>query len=216
MFSQGAADVPCTLLHFVNNELVDVAKGKIVQPGNPLFHGTQMPPNVFRVQLVRVLPGCDELLPPIRPVGADDDDVMTLSACLSWPLLWPKSQIRLGAGESAPWQDRRNGAGHPYATGSKHAYGTGSERRRRRYICQRRSVLCRSWVRWRLHGASFSRTQPNKRRARCSWYRGEAKLQQASSAVQLSGDASSCRLHRASDRRGAKYSQPQHTQEGGL
>ena len=53
MFSQGAADVPCTLLHFVNNELVDVAKGKIVQPGNPLFHGTQMPPNLFRVQLVR-------------------------------------------------------------------------------------------------------------------------------------------------------------------
>ena len=44
MFSQGAADVPCTLLHFMNNELVDVAKGKIVQPGNPLFHGTQMPP----------------------------------------------------------------------------------------------------------------------------------------------------------------------------
>ena len=49
MFSQGAADVPCTLLHFVNNELVDVAKGKIVQPGNPLFHSTQMPPNLFRV-----------------------------------------------------------------------------------------------------------------------------------------------------------------------
>src|SRR3954471_18862010 len=103
MFSQGAADVPCTLLHFVNNELVDVAKGKIVQPGNPLFHGTQMPPNLFRVQLVRVLPGCDELLPPIRPVGADDDDVMTLSACLiGWPLLWPKSQIRLGAGDTTP------------------------------------------------------------------------------------------------------------------
>ena len=102
MFSQGAADVPCTLLHFVNNELVDVAKGKIVQPGNPLFHGTQMPPNLFRVQLVRVLPGCDDLLPPIRPVGADDDDVMTLSACLSWPLLWPKSQIRLGAGDTTP------------------------------------------------------------------------------------------------------------------
>ena len=102
MFSQGAADVPCTLLHFVNNELVDVAKGKIVQPGNPLFHGTQMPPNLFRVQLVRVLPGCDDLLPPIRPVGADDEDVMTLSACLSWPLLWPKSQIRLGAGDTTP------------------------------------------------------------------------------------------------------------------
>ena len=86
----------------MNIELVDVAKGKIVQLGNPLFHGTQMPPNLFRVQLVRVLPGCDDLLPPIRPIGADDDDVMTLSACLSWPLLWPKSQIRLGAGDTTP------------------------------------------------------------------------------------------------------------------
>ena len=25
---------------------------------------------------------------------------MPLSACLSWPLLWPKSQIRLGAGDT--------------------------------------------------------------------------------------------------------------------
>ena len=130
MFSQGAADVPCTLLHFVRSELVDVATGKIVQPGNRVFHGNPMPPTLYRVELVRVLPGCDELLPTIRPVGADDDDMMTLSACLSWPLLWPKSQIRLGAGDTASragakqWQDRRNGAGHPYATGSKHAYGT--------------------------------------------------------------------------------------------
>ena len=34
----------------------------------------------------------------IDPPGADEDDVMTLSACLSWPLLWPKIQIRWGAG----------------------------------------------------------------------------------------------------------------------
>ena len=27
---------------------------------------------------------------------------MTLSACLSWPLLWPNSQIRLGAGDTTP------------------------------------------------------------------------------------------------------------------
>nr|BDI54557.1 putative reverse transcriptase [Triticum aestivum]BDI54625.1 putative reverse transcriptase [Triticum aestivum] len=98
----GAADVPCTLLHFVNDELVNVAKGKIVQPGNPVFHGKPMPPTMYRVQLVRVLPGCDELLPPIRPAGADGDDLMTLSACISWPLLWPKSQIRSGAGETTP------------------------------------------------------------------------------------------------------------------
>ena len=102
MFSQGTADVPCTLLHFVNNELVDVAKGKIVQPGNPLFHSTQMPPNLFRVQLVQVLPGCDELLAMIQPAGADEEDLMTLSACLSWPLLGPKSQICLGAGDTTP------------------------------------------------------------------------------------------------------------------
>ena len=102
MFSQGATDVPCTLLHFMNDELVDVAKGKIVQLGNPVFHGKPMPPTMYRVQLVQVLPGCDELLPPIRPAGADEDDLMTISACLSWPLLWPKSQIRLGAGDTTP------------------------------------------------------------------------------------------------------------------
>ena len=78
MFSQGAADVPCTLLHFVIDELVDVVKGKIIQPGN------------------------DELLPPIRPAGADEEDEMTLSSCVSWPLLWPKSRIRLGAGDTTP------------------------------------------------------------------------------------------------------------------
>src|SRR4051812_48057043 len=102
MFSQGAADVPCTLLHFVGGELVDVAKGRIVQPGNPVFHGNPMPPTMYRVDVVRVLPGCDELLPPIRPVGADEEDEMTLSAYVSWPLLWPKSQIHLGAGGTPP------------------------------------------------------------------------------------------------------------------
>ena len=102
MFSQGAADVPCTLLHFMGGELVDVAKGRIVQPGNRMFHGNLMAPTVYRVELVRVLPGCDELLPPIRPAGADEDDVMTLSACVSWPLRWLKSQIRLGAADTTP------------------------------------------------------------------------------------------------------------------
>ena len=83
MFSQGAADVPCTLLHFMGGELVNVSKGRIIQPGNPVFHGNPMPPTVYRVQLVRVLPGCDKLLPPIQPAGADKDDLMTLSTCLS-------------------------------------------------------------------------------------------------------------------------------------
>ena len=102
MFSQGATDVPCTLLHFVGGELVDVAKGRIVQPGNRVFHGNPMPPTVYRVQLVRVLRGCDDLLPSYRPPGADEDDVMTLNACIGWSMLWPKSQIRLEAGDTTP------------------------------------------------------------------------------------------------------------------
>ena len=52
-------------LHFVGAELVDVAKGRIVQPGNHVFHGNPMPPTLYWVELVWVLPGCDELLPPI-------------------------------------------------------------------------------------------------------------------------------------------------------
>ena len=83
MFLQGTTDVPCTLLHFVGGELIDVAKGRIVHPGNPVFDGKLMPPNMYRVELVRVLPGCDELLPPVRPAGADEDDLMTLSACIN-------------------------------------------------------------------------------------------------------------------------------------
>src|SRR3954468_526243 len=103
MFSQGAAnEVPCTLLHFVDGKLIDVAKAKIVEPGNRVFHHNPMPPTVYRVQLVRVLRGCDDLLPPYRPHGADEEDVMTLGACFNWPLLWPKSQIRLGAGGTPP------------------------------------------------------------------------------------------------------------------
>ena len=78
----------------MNDELVDVA--------SRVFHGNPMPPTVYRVQLVRVWPGFDDILPPYRPHGADEDDVMTLGACISWPMLWPKSQIRLGAGDTTP------------------------------------------------------------------------------------------------------------------
>ena len=80
MFSQGTADVPCTLLHFMGAELVNVAKGRIVQLGNPMFHGNLMPPTMYRGEVVRVLLGCNKLLPPVRPAGADEEDEMTLSA----------------------------------------------------------------------------------------------------------------------------------------
>ena len=69
MFSQGTADIPCTLLHFVGAELVDVAKGRFVQPGNPMFHGNPMPPTMYRVEVVRVLPGCDSCYLRFDPLG---------------------------------------------------------------------------------------------------------------------------------------------------
>src|SRR4051812_35645177 len=96
MFSQGTANVPCTLLHFVEEELIDVAAGRIVQPGNRVFHGNPMPTNVYKVQVIRVVDGYDDLLPPYRPPGAEDEDVMDHNGCLNWSLLWPKCQIRFG------------------------------------------------------------------------------------------------------------------------
>ena len=70
MFSQGAANVLCTLLHFVNDELVDVAKGKIVQPGSRVFHGNQMPPTVYRLNwfgCCRASTTCYLLIDPMGP-----------------------------------------------------------------------------------------------------------------------------------------------------
>src|ERR1041385_5691149 len=98
MFSQGTVNVPCTLQHFVDEELVDVAVGRIFQPGIRVFHGNPMPDNVYKVQLIRVLDGYGELLPPYRPPEAEDEDVMDLHGCLNWSMLWPKCHIRLGVG----------------------------------------------------------------------------------------------------------------------
>ncbi|KAK1631104.1 hypothetical protein QYE76_005419 [Lolium multiflorum] len=61
-----AADVPCTLLHFVNGELIDVAKATIVQPSRRA------------------------------------DEVLALNQCFNWSMVWPKSQIRLGARDTTP------------------------------------------------------------------------------------------------------------------
>ncbi|KAK1679942.1 hypothetical protein QYE76_040790 [Lolium multiflorum] len=72
--TSSAVDVPCTLLHFVNGELIDVAKAKIVQPSNRQFHGRPMQPDVYRIQLVRVLSGYDDVVPPFQPHGADEDE----------------------------------------------------------------------------------------------------------------------------------------------
>ncbi|KAK1648037.1 hypothetical protein QYE76_065842 [Lolium multiflorum] len=100
--TSSAVDVPCTLLHFVNGELIDVAKAKIVQPSNRQLHGRPMQPDVYRIQLVRVLSGYDDVVPPFQPHGADEDEVLTLQHCFNWSMVWPKSQIRLGARGTTP------------------------------------------------------------------------------------------------------------------
>src|SRR3954464_10453698 len=106
MFSQGAANVPCTLLHFMDGELIDVAKAKIVEPGNRVFHHNPMPPTVYRVQLVRVLRGCDDLLPPYRPHWADEEDVMTLAPASTGHCFGRRARFVWGRG-SPPHRQHR-------------------------------------------------------------------------------------------------------------
>ena len=77
IFSQDGTG--CTLLHYVNGELKDVAKGKIVNPGNRMMHSVPMSDDIYRVVLLRTLPGCDDLETPIIPRGGDDD--MLLKYC---------------------------------------------------------------------------------------------------------------------------------------
>ena len=57
VFSQ-VDEMRCTLLLDVNGDLKDMAKCKIVRPLNRIFHGRPMADDVFRVELIRPLPGC--------------------------------------------------------------------------------------------------------------------------------------------------------------
>src|SRR5664279_994369 len=63
MFSQ-ADETPCILLLQVNSEYKDVAKGSVVRPLIRMFHTVSMPPDMFRVSVLRVLAGCGDLYPP--------------------------------------------------------------------------------------------------------------------------------------------------------
>ena len=83
----------CPLLLKVDNELKEVAKGKIVNPQHRMFHTVSLGPGEFRVTLARVFPGCGDLDPPYQPLEADKE--MKLGECLNWPLKWPKALIRL-------------------------------------------------------------------------------------------------------------------------
>ena len=69
MFSQ-ADQTPCILL---NDQLMDVANGLIVNPRDRLFHGQQMSPGVLRVNVACPLPSHEAMVPPAQPGGGLDD-----------------------------------------------------------------------------------------------------------------------------------------------
>jgi hypothetical protein len=52
--------------------------GSIMQPGNRMFHGRPMPSNVLRVQVARMLRGCDHVMPPFQPKGDEDEEQKAL------------------------------------------------------------------------------------------------------------------------------------------
>lgn len=72
---------------------MDVAKGRVLQPRNRVFHTRPMPEEMYKVTLDRVLPNCGELDPPVQP--SDADSHQNIGQCLGWLLLWPKALIRL-------------------------------------------------------------------------------------------------------------------------
>ncbi|KAK1631515.1 hypothetical protein QYE76_005830 [Lolium multiflorum] len=88
-------DTPCVLLHCApGGELKDVATGMIIQPKSTTLHTVAMDANVLKVTLGRVLPGCEDMDPPIQPEGADEH--LTLENFHGYTMVWPKTQIRLG------------------------------------------------------------------------------------------------------------------------
>ena len=86
-------DAKCTFLHHVDGVLKDVGKGSIVQPKGLMMHNKPIPAGWFQVRLVRAFKGCERIDPPRQPEGAEEHK--DLDGCCGWPLLWPKTQIRL-------------------------------------------------------------------------------------------------------------------------
>ena len=72
-----ADETPCTILYTIGEQKVDVGKGTIMEPKEPLFHSRSIPPNVFKVSVASVKPG-HENLPPLVLGG------MTTSPVAAW------------------------------------------------------------------------------------------------------------------------------------
>ena len=97
-----AKETPCTILYLIKGQKVDVGKGMIMDPLQPMFHNQPIPAGHFRVSLSSVKSGHEDLPPPVQYVGADDETPPRIGSCKGWVLLWPKNLIRLEPAESTP------------------------------------------------------------------------------------------------------------------
>ena len=74
-FSLQADETPCTILYTIGDQKVDMGKATLMEPKEPLFHSRPIPPDVFKVSVVSVKPGHENLAPPVlggmmmRPLG---------------------------------------------------------------------------------------------------------------------------------------------------
>ena len=101
-FSLQADETPCTILYTIGEQKVDVGKGTIMEPKEPLFHSRPIPPNISKVSMASVEPGHENFPPPTLLVD-DEETPRRLGDCGNgWVLLWPKSLLRLEAAGSTP------------------------------------------------------------------------------------------------------------------
>jgi hypothetical protein len=61
-----------------------------------------MADNVFRVSVANVKTAYENLPPPLRTGGEDDESLAQLGQCKNWPLLWPKNLLHVEAAGSTP------------------------------------------------------------------------------------------------------------------
>ena len=68
-----AEKTPCTILYLIKGQKVDVGKGVITKPLELMLHSQPIPAGHFRVTLLSVTSGHEDLPPPLRLGGEDDE-----------------------------------------------------------------------------------------------------------------------------------------------
>ena len=85
------------MLMYVDNQLKDVARGRIMNPTHRTFHYKPMEDSVHRVEVDRSFPRCTHLVPPHQPPGAEDEP--KVGQLKNHVLLWLKALLRLKTAE---------------------------------------------------------------------------------------------------------------------